>query len=567
EKLELVPRLSLNNKGQLAEGHEPDANQPPRAQFQDFSGNFGVQAVFERRGWRLRSQSNAIGASRQEEALRFGQMGADAPRIDLSDYLLTLERGPVVLRLGDVAYGAHRHLLSGLQHRGVATDVRLARFARVSLAGLSGSTVVGWSNLLGVTRAQHRIVSGNIALDLVPRHPGMVQLDGGWVDGSVLPQAGFAQGAVNDAEESRGSAIRFGLQDPSQRIRLDAGYARSRFVNPADALLAQGADLVPVQPETRDARYLNLNLELLRAVPFAHSLPLSATVAVHHERVAPLYRTVAMPGIRADNLQNTFELRASAGAASLQLSHTRSSDNLDGIPTILSTRLRASQANVSLPLASLLGASAPTWLPMLTGGLGRVHQFGLGVPAGSETPETFVPDQVSTNGTLSAQVQGSFWQLLLQLNRSTQDNRQTGRESADFVNHTRGISLGVTPGRAFVLSLDLAQDVARSEERGEETTTNRINGSIVWTAATTGAQAGVAAARVTDNPRTFRQNTFDVRVEVSQTVPVFGARAGRQPAQLFLRYANQLSLHALRGGERSTVRSWTLATGLSLSLF
>ena len=568
EKADLVPRLAFNNKGQIAAGQEPVTEPIPRAAFQDFSANFGLQTVVERSGWAVRTQSNYIGVSRREEALRFAQRGTAAPRIDLSDYLITIERGPLALRVGDVAFGTHRYLISGLQHRGAATDLALARFAHISLAGLSGSRKVGWSDLLGIQRTQHRILSGNLALELFPARPGLAHVDAGVVDGSVLPESGFTQGAVNDREASRGAAFRLMMHDPTQRVRLEAGYTRSRFANPADPLLAQGTEIVRVRPETRSAQYIDLNLNVLRNVAMTAALPVNVVVVGRHERVDPLYRTVAMPGVRADLLQNTVELTGTVGAASLQVSHTRNRDNLDEIPTILSTRTRTSQATIALPIASLIGKAVPDWLPLLSGGLSRLHQFGLGTPLGSEAFPAFVPDQLSTTQSLSLLSQAQTWRVQLQLNRSQQDNRQTLRELADFVSVTRALSIAVMPKPVFTLTIDLASDVAKAAERAEETDTRRAGSSIAWRPGSWLAlDAGLLHARTTDTPRTFESTVTDARFELSSTVPLQRIGGKSQSAQLFFRYGRQLSSRTAGAAPEVTVRNWTMNTGLTLSLF
>jgi hypothetical protein len=567
KKASLVPRLTFNNKGQVAAGQTPAAEPVQRTRFQDFAGNFGMQTVLERVGWAVRSQSNYMGVSRREEALRFGQKGVGAPRIDLSDYLITIERGPLALRLGDVAFGTHRYLISGLQNRGVATDLAIARFARVSLAGLSGSRMVGWSDLFGIGRAQHRILSGNLALDLSPTRPGLAQLEAGVVDGRVLPEAGFTQGAVNDRELSRGAAFRLALQDPTQRARLEAGYTRSRFTNPADPLLAQGNQVVPVDPETRGAQYIDLNVNVLRNIAITDALPLNVRIVGRHERVDPLFRTVAMPGIKADLLQNLIEISGNLGAAALQVSHTRSHDNLDGIPTILSTRTRASQATVALPFASLVGR-APDWLPMLSGGLTRLHQFGLGTPSGSESFPAFVPDQISTTQTVSLLSQTATWKAQLQFNRSLQDNRQTQRERADFPTLARVVSLVLTPTPALTLALDLGSDAARAAERSEETDTRRAGGSLTWRPGSMlSFDTGLMYTRITDTPRTFLQSFTDARFELSSSLPLLRTRTASKNAQVFLRYGLHSSLRKEVAARVASTRNWTLNTGLTLSFF
>ena len=133
-------------------------------------------------------------------------------------------------------------------------------------------TIVGWSNPLGVASADHRIVSGTLGLELVPSQPGRLVIDATVLDGSVLPRAGYTQGVVNDAEKSRGVGVRLRASDPGQRVSLEAGFARSRFDDPEDPTLAQGEALVPVATVVRNARYLQLGVDVLRNAAISRTL-------------------------------------------------------------------------------------------------------------------------------------------------------------------------------------------------------------------------------------------------------------------------------------------------------
>ncbi|HLA81978.1 MAG TPA: hypothetical protein VJP78_10250, partial [Thermoleophilia bacterium] len=139
EKAQLLPKITLNNKGQVLEGHDPAENRPPRPEFQDFSLNLGVQSEHVRNGWTVRTQSNFLGVTNRQEALRFGQRADAAPRFDLSDYLMTVERGHALISAGNLSYGSHRHIISGFEGRGLSTVLRVGSVASLTLAGLSGA--------------------------------------------------------------------------------------------------------------------------------------------------------------------------------------------------------------------------------------------------------------------------------------------------------------------------------------------------------------------------------------------------------------------------------------------
>ncbi len=568
EKAEARPTLALTNKGQVVEGHAPSENRPLRPEFQDFGMNAGLQTEHVRGGWTVRTQANVQGVSNREEALRFGERQDDAPRVDLSDYLVTIQRGRATISAGNISFGNHKHVSQSFDSRGLQASFRIGSMASLSLTGLSGSRLVGWGNPFGIASPDHRMLGGSLGLELIPRVPGSLQLEVSALDGAALPQAGFNQGAVVDAEQSRGAGLRLSASDAAQRLRLEAGYARTRFSNPFDATLAQGATVVAVRPTTRDARYVDATWNAMRAVALAPSWPVSLAITLRHERVDPLYRSMAAPQIRADLAQDGIELTAALGSLNAQVQHSRGRDNLEDIPTLLTTLTRSSTLNLSLPLAPALGAPQSTWLPALTYALTRVHQFGDSVPTlGGFTP-TFVPDQLSTNHALAVTWQATRWRATYQLGRSFQDNRQTGRERADLGNRTHTVSVGVTPLTALDITLDGAHERAHNHEFAQRNTSQRLGTMLSWRfTATSALQANVTHTRVTDEPRTAEQSNTDLRLELSQRISLFRARTGRPPAQLFVRYARLDNGRLLPRAPSDTRRNWSLNTGFTLSLF
>jgi hypothetical protein len=438
----------------------------------------------------------------------------------------------------------------------------------VSLGALNGSSMVGWDNPLGVGRSGHRLIGSELTLELAPARPGLVRLDLAALNGSQLPQAGFSQGAIHDAEESRGGAVRFAAALPSQRARVEAGFTRTRFHNPVDPTLSQGAELVPVRPVTRNAHYVDASIRLLQGSTFIPARPSDVTLNFRHERVEPLFRSVAMPGVRADLLQNVIELTGSIGAATIQASHTRAHDNLERIGTILGTQTRSSGASIGLPLAALFGSGSAAWLPTVSYTMSRVHQFGDSVPQLGGFPVSFVPDQVSTNHVAVLQAQGRLWRVMLQLQRSGQDNRQPGRESADFDQSVNTLSFGLTPLPSIDVNVDLALENAHGRERDQDNMARRVGALLAWRAGLNSTlAAAVTATRITDEPRSNEQSIADLRFELTQRLRVFGMRAQQPPAQLFLRYARQFGEQLLIGQPGAARHSWSLNTGLTITVF
>ena len=560
-----TPRLAITNKGQLAAGQDGSAPAPARSEYQDFAGTAGLQTSHERSAWALQSQMNVVGASNIQEALRFGELQDSAPKADLSDYLVTLKRGAFSLAMGHVSYGAQRHLIDGFASRGVDVNVGLGR-VRVGLAALNGSSIVGWSNPLGVASADHRIVSGTLGLELVPSQPGRLAIDATVLDGSVLPRAGYTQGVVNDAEKSRGVGVRLRASDPGQRVSLEAGFARSRFDNPEDPTLAQGEALVPVATVVRNARYLQLGVDVLRNAAISRTLQANLAATWRYERVDPLYRSVATSS-RADLLENALGLTGALGRLSIQATHGRSHDNLAALPSLLTTRTRASTIAASLPVSAVVQKES-AWLPTLTWQASWIHEAGDTVPENSGFSASHVPDQKSRNHTVGVEWQGNRWQAAYRFNHSFQDNRQTGREQADFANLAHTVSLGFSPLRTLDLAFDLGLESADNREVTQSVATSRLSGTAAWRV--TGSSTigvGYATTTTADDPRTGERRITDFRTEFSQRIRLLPRSATRSPLQVFLRYARQTATEEPEVQSSRAGGTWTLSSGVSMSVF
>jgi hypothetical protein len=406
------------------------------------------------------------------------------------------------------------------------------------------------------------VLAGNIGLEVVPGKPGLIHLDGLVLGGSMLPRSGFTQGAITDAEKSVGGGVHLTAADPSQRIRIDAGYSRSSFTNPLDAELASGASIVPVARVARYARYLDASINVLRGTKLI--FPTNLALSLQHERVDPLYRNVASP-VTADVLNNTVSAQANVGALALQASYARTNDNLDEIASILTTRTRTSSANAALPLTSIFRKAS--WLPTISAGVQRLHQFGEGVPPNSDFSESHVPDQVSVTQNIAVQWQRDRWSAGYQRNQSDQDNRQVGRELADFVNATNVVTLSLSLLRSLDVGLDVGFDDANSKEQSQKNRTRRMGGTINWRATTTTALA-VSFARTTieDDPLTSEQTATDLRAELSQRFPLLRLTSASSPGQLFVRFARQSGDLFSPFMAKTSRRNWNVNTGLTIGL-
>jgi hypothetical protein len=580
-KYKFTPSLTLGVKSQMAERHFPESNRPARPTFSDMTMQASLKSEMTNNWFGNQTQFDLVGSSFQKEALRFSSLGDKAPNVDLSSYLMQFQLSKTKFQVGHVTFGTNRHLINSYGSRGVTLLLPINKHADFSLAAMNGSSVVGWSNFFGLDRRKHQVLSATLGFEFIGDRPGGLRLEAGAMHGSLQPISGFNQGVINDAEQSKGGSLRLLASDKTQRFKLDAGFTRSLFNNPADPLLNQNQTVVPVKETTRSARYLDASVALLKDLKLGEKKTANLTVNVRHERVDPLFRSVAAP-TQADRRQNEVELTGAIGEITVTASHQQFNDNLADIPSLLKTQSRRYAAAVSIPLASLWPDQSnqanqggrPAWLPRLTYAMNRIHQFGqfspaLLINAGFNDPSQ-IPDQVSSNHDAGAEWQFSKWRLAYRFNQSYQDNRQQGRALADLRNQIHGVALGLTPRPAFDFNFDLNIEDAKSFETARIDRTLRAGLNTNWrmtprmtinvTASNT--LAGDIARIITRN----RNTEFDMQWSYQFTHGESGWR--KVQGQFFIRYADRYArTRDFIFGLDSLTRLKTLNGGINFVFF
>ena len=481
ESSEFKPRLELTNKGQLAEGHSRDAGKPQRRKYQDAAMQAGFDSSHSRGDLQMSSSVNLFGSSVRQEALRFGEKGSDAPKVDLGDYLLQIDKGSVRLAVGHISYGNNPLLINGVGNRGLLAQYRFGDRLDVSVTSMNGTRIVGYSNLLGQRTRDHNISAATVGVELLGSRPGGLRVEFSYMDASIQSTFDFDVGEVPDAETNRGFGIRVTGSSPGGRLRGDLSLARSRYRNPQDPVLAQGDTLVKVRPRTDGARHLELSYEILRALPLGEQHSASLTLSFTHDRADPLYRSVGA-FTQADRKANQLALTGQLGPLSVQARHQRMEDNIDDIATLLKTRTRQTTASLALPLGALLDADATPspWWPQLSYSYERVHQFAANDPDQATSGfngASHLPDQVNSSHGLGVQWSAGGWSLGYRWSLNDQDNRQPGRERADFRILTHDLNLGVQPLDSVSLSavLSLGRNADREQDLDRETRTWGVN--------------------------------------------------------------------------------------------
>ncbi len=566
------PALTLNNKGQLAQGLFPEPPEPlDRAEYQDLTGQFGGMLTVQRSAWTAEAQANVIGVSYQNEALRFNERAEEAPKVDLADYQFGLQRGKVRASVGHLSYGHHRYLMDNFGSRGLTVGATLVDGVDVSVATMNGSRLVGWSNPLGLNDRNHRMTSGTFGFEFVRSQPGTLRFEASYLVGSKLPQNSFNQGAVLDAERSRGAGARVQANFLQQRLRIEGGVAGSRYDHPEDPELAQDETLVPVEEERKYAHYLDVSAEVIQNLKLTEQHRLGLTAAFRRERVDPLYQTVAA-FVRPDQLQNVLEAQAFVGPLNVQASRVRSEDNLDEIPSILKSETESRDLNLSLQTAAFAptaNATVASLLPSLSYGYNQTHQFGIAIPLDGGFNASHIPDQLSEVRRARADWQGRKWRLGFERSRATQDNRQEGREDADFATNTNTFSVSLRPTRWFDVTFDLLNEAAESlaDSTVEHTRRLGVRGSLRPLSALM-LSANYSPTRSQDDAEIMLRTNASLRLEAAYSFQYDGGLGFPVRGQVFLRYARQERTNRNFAFDIDDEnRTWSVNTGVSLSLF
>jgi hypothetical protein len=541
-KTQFTPNVSLNLKTQNLTF--PRESAPERNPFTDLAGQGTINFKIARRGFSFGNQFDFAGSSFQQEALRFGELGARAPQIDLSSYLITLEKGRFSARLGHVSFGSNRHLINSFSSRGASVTIPVGKQNEISFAAVNGTSIVGFDNFVGVTRRRHSVLSATFAREFFKERPSGLRLEFSVIRGSLLPLSNFNQGEVNDAEKSVGFGFRVVGSDKRQRLRYEAGFTRSRFTNPNDAQLSQGFELTEIRPATRNARYGEISFDFLQGLKLWKEKKLKFTGTYRHEEIEPLFRSIGA-STQADRRQNQFEIAASFGEINFVYGNLRDRDNLNDILSILKTFNRRNNVVFNIALNSFFTPGKPKkWLPAVSYTYDHTHQFGAFLPADGDFADlSQVPDQDSF-----AQAFNAVWQfsekinLAYRYNRAFQDNRQPGRDLADFESAVNAATVSIKPFKTLGLDFELSQERLKNFEQPRIDRTFRFGTRATWETpflknSMLSANVSTTLAGDTRNFNDSRNVEFDAQWAYRFS---FGKKKFKKlDTQFFVRYANR----------------------------
>ena len=569
-KMKFTPSLTLTINSQPAQSTFPGP-QPERATFTEFN----LQATFKSEAavgiFKSESSFDFAGASFQHAALRFGTLGNDAPKVDLSSYLIHFQTGKIKYDVGHFSYGTQRQLINGFSSRGITITVPFLKRFDFSAAAMNGTQLVGYANFFGLSKTKHQMLSGTIGFEFFPKRPGGLRVEVGVLSAYFQPISGANRGVVTDLQRSRGVSVRLIASDESGRFHFEGGFTRSFFVSPSDSTLSQGTNVVALPALNRNAHYLEASYDILKNHPLTKTKKVSLNVAFREENVAPLFRSLGA-STQADKIQYEFSVNGSVNEITAQFSHSNFHDNLRNIPSILRTLNGSTHISLAAPASALLNRTKSSpWLPRLGYSFDRNHASGAAIPAngGFEIDLSSIPNLFGTNQTFTADWQVRKFTWGYNVNHSFQDNQQTGRERADqgvLVNTGR---VGIAATTKLNLNIDLSAESSANKETGRIDRTYRLGPGFSWQLTKhMGLSANLSNTIAGDAANT--SHSRNTEFDASWTYRFAHGKEGlkKVAGQFFIRYANHYSHAIERIFVSDTLRkNQTLTASLGVTFF
>jgi hypothetical protein len=465
------PKFTANLKSQLFEKRTADAGASQRPSALDLSFTGGLSSQYKSGSTTIDSSFNVVGSTFQPDALRFNQLQGRSSQFDLSEYIVDLTDTGNKFSIGHVCVGNHPLLFNNLCTRGLAGKVQLNDFADISVGRVSTTKIVGFENILGLERSANTLTGASLGLQVMNNAADGVRLETTLFGGSRLPEAGFDVGEVVDAEESNGIGWRLTGTNDTGRWKADAGFARSTFANieANDPQLTGGLNIAPLQAVTKNAWYAETNYELLKDLPLDAKRKLSLNANLRVEQADPQFGTIGAT-VNADRLQTQYGLNATIAGATVQLQQTNFEDNIVNIPNLLKTKNRSTIVGLTFPLQSFLEIKN-SLLPTVSYNYQQTSQLGSIAAAqnGGFNLSSQIPDLSSAIHKLGLSWDTPGLVFNYKFSSAVDDNRQLGRENADFrrLNHQVSVDLKPSPqlrfnlGYNFTNSLNVEQNLTR----------------------------------------------------------------------------------------------------------
>jgi hypothetical protein len=561
-------KLNVNLKSQLAESRSPDAGVSPRPTSLDAAFTGELSALYPIGTGKLQGKVNLVGTTFKPEALRFSEFQERASLIDLSAYSIDFTDGDNKVAVGNVCFGNNPLLVSNVCTRGLIANLKLNNFADLSIGHLSTTAIVGFDNILGIEQENNTLTGATLGVQVANNTAGGVRLETTVMNGSRLPVANFNVGEVVDAETSDGIGFRVIAANDNGRWKADAGFARSTFTAGAnDPQLTEGTNAIVLQPVTKNAWYAETSYDILKDVKLDDKRNLSLSANIKLEQTDPQFGTLGAT-VNADRLQAQYGINATIAGANIQFQHTNSEDNIANLPNLLKTKNNTDTVSLNVPLQSVLQNNS-SLLPTISYSYQQTAQNGSISAAlnGGFDETSEIPNQL--NNTQEIGLEWKFSDALsfdYKLSNNFQDNRQQGRENADFHNISHQFALGWQPSQQlrFNLGYNLtsAQNIERQITRFTQSPTFGVSWEFIPDV-TLAVNYNFNNDSDSIGESLTRSNALDLLLTWNFKTNTFGRE---NPGSIFLRYSGQSNLNSSSIGNINTDSTInTVSAGMSLS--
>jgi len=436
---ELTGRVWLDASGRIADNNlsEPAPDRFTLGGGSQFQGKV-VEGV-----WRVNGMADMLYNKNQSLMPR----GADAGNVDLGNFLLTAQNGPVVAQVGHFnASPVDSLVMQGFTRRGVSVGL-MSNENQNSLTAFSQRTedVVGFEGGLGVGDPQNR--SDGVVLTSHPLRdqPDKLLVNLVYVKGVGPDQSGSSgSGLAGDSTSTEGHAT--GLSADSNffdhRLSVRGEYARSHFDFDGDGvdLDHDGITDLNLAAKTDYAYSVRVGYtpwhdKLLAGKPLAWNL------GVENRRIGSYFRSPANPGGIADQLalHGFTDLNWSGLYAYAAFGNV--TDNVKNDP--LRPRIKSTDATLTVSYTPMIAAAVPDqtpttpWYgqPSYTFGLTNVDQTVESAGGGYAEGDL----NTTTSASLAASFSYPSWNWMVSQVVSTNDNKNA--EAVDSRNLVTQLSL------------------------------------------------------------------------------------------------------------------------------
>ncbi|MFW6027202.1 MAG: hypothetical protein ACOC91_00185 [bacterium] len=401
---------------------------------------------------------------------------------DIADYLLDIQRGPSLIRLGHHNIESHNLLLQNdFSRRGVSGRIEMDPMkGRLSAFTMQSSVTSGFDNLLGIHDRNDQVWGVAGQASPVDRGDFGMDVSFSYLDGRD-PQLGPSTASLLPRREAQTWGMSTTFKFLQDTLSLRGDFAHSDFDIPGDP---------GVEPENGEAYKLTLDWSPVSPVTLFGDEAQFA-LSSGYERFSTFFTNPANVGDLRDVERYTTIAQLASGEWSVNAEYSQTYDNVDDSPLLPRTRARGAALNFNYTPAAEQDAEGN----VAYGLLGN-PTYGLAV--GWTDTETVDPPRLGAPGLPTnfdngqAQAQVSFdkgtWQWGLSYGAILTDDQVGGERS---LTHSTGAQASINFTQLGLSLTPSVQYDRTNLDQGADNTAVIGNLSALYSPADVPVQAGL----------------------------------------------------------------------------